>query len=321
QIKKQKIQEEASDNENIFYVKKNTPYKTNAKLKIEQKEAMMTDIINYVLSNMINCTTNVIIDEITTKASSKEKEDIDRLISDTSEYIKENMKNNTENESIQIIYDDISKKIEESYDIELSTYKTIQINIWNSIATDIQKNYALTRGERSFGALNIMFQRLMKSNPNLNGNHRNILKELRKAFDDFDKTNKLKKEKRKSTVKRKHSEHRDYNSKLSNDKKREMIYKICNYAENCLKAIDNIDQLKAEELNALFNNIARDIQKNTTLTLGKRSFATLYNFFRQILQSIENTGDLQKEIIMALKNTFGRLSKESLPPPLTEQTT
>ncbi|MDP3533463.1 MAG: hypothetical protein Q8S31_09295 [Alphaproteobacteria bacterium] len=318
-IKKRKLQEEASYNEIIFNVKKNTPYKANPALTIKKKEAMMKDIITYVLDNIINYTTNCIIDEITTKVSLKEKEDMDRLISDASEYIKENMKNNTENESIQIIYDAISKKIEESYDIELSTYKTIQINIWNSIATDIQKNYALTRGERSFGALNIMFQRLMKSNPNLNGNHRNILKELRKAFDDFDKTNKLKKEKRKSTVKRKHSEHRDYNSKLSYEAKKEMITKICDYTENRLKTIDNIDQLEEE-----LNNIALDIQKNTTLTRGKRSFSILYNFFHQHLKLIQNTNDPQKEIIKALKNTFARLKyNESnvLTQTLAEQTT
>jgi hypothetical protein len=268
---------------------------------------MMTDIINYVSDNIINCSTNVIIDEITTEISLKEKEDMDRLISDASEYIKENMKNNTENESIQIIYDDISKKIEESYEIKLSHYRIIEINIWNFMATDIQKKHNLTSGERSFSALNIMFQRYMKSNPNLESNHRNILRELRKAFEDLDRTNKLKKEKRKHTAKRKYSEHKTYNSKLSYEEKKQMIHKICDYAENSLKIIDNIDQLEEEELNELFNNIGRDIQKNTTLTLEKRNFSALYNFFYQIFQSIKNTNDPQKETIKALQSTFGRL--------------
>ncbi|MDP1724336.1 MAG: hypothetical protein Q8L85_06505 [Alphaproteobacteria bacterium] len=322
-IKKQKIQEEASDNKNNLNVKNNKPTKTNKKLTTKQKEDMMTDIINYVLDNIINCTTNIIIDEITTKIFLKEKEDMDRLISDASEYIKENMKNNTENESIKIIYNDISKKIEESYEIKLSKHTLIQINIWNFMATDIQKKHDLTRGERSFSALNIMFQRLMKSNPKLEDNHRNILKELRKAFDDFDKTNKLKKEKRKLTTKRKHSEHKAYNSKLSYEAKKEMINKICDYAKNRIKTIDNIDQLKADKRNELFNNIGNDIQKNTTLTLGKRSFSALYNLFYQSFQSIKNTNDPQEEIIKALQKTFSRLRKESNVEtnPLAEQTT
>ena len=306
-LKKQKIHKEANDNGNIFNVKNNKPHKKNEWLTAKQKDVMMNDIINYVLCNMINYTTNVIIDEINTKASSKEKEDMDKLISDATEYIKENIKNNIENESIQTIYDEISKKIKESCDIKLSKYKTIQINIWNFMATDIQKKHDLTRGERTFGALNIMFQRYMQSKTNLEDSHKNILKELRKAFEDLHKINGLKKEKRKSTTKRKQSVPKTNNSKLSHDQKKQMIHKICDYAEKRLKAIDNIDQLEAEEINELFNNIARDIQKNTTLTLGKRSFRTLSNFFYEIFESIKNTNDPQKGTIKALENAFERL--------------
>ena len=114
-LKKQKIHKEANDNGNIFNVKNNKPHKKNEWLTAKQKDVMMNDIINYVLCNMINYTTNVIIDEINTKASSKEKEDMDKLISDATEYIKENIKNNIENESIQTIYDEISKKIKDFY--------------------------------------------------------------------------------------------------------------------------------------------------------------------------------------------------------------
>lgn len=94
--------------------------------------------------------------------------------------------------------------------------------------------------------------------------------------------------------------------KLSNEEKDEMITEFYDYAKKKLEHIKDVYQLAILEKQQLFDNIAKKIQQNSTMTRGEKNYSGLTTFLRRFRESTKKE-DPREKTIHELQKAFNRL--------------